>query len=151
VAHAEHGCTGDLKVLSNPSVDDPENSERGKRIRNFKGVRAKAAIASGAVLLAGLGVAATASPAQAVKSDCDSGALCSWLNTSYVGASGQVWGNNTDLRQYDGARRVAQSAAGSVAASASEQNQGNDSTEGAMPITNQGVANRPARPPGRLD
>lgn len=70
-------------------------------MRKSKGVRAKAAIASGAVLLAGLGVAATASPAQAAKSDCDSGALCAWLNTSYVGTPGQVWGNNTDLRQYD--------------------------------------------------
>jgi hypothetical protein len=70
-------------------------------MRKSKGVRAKAAIAAGAVLLAGLGVAATASPAQAAKSDCDSGALCAWLNTSYVGTPGQVWGNNTDLRQYD--------------------------------------------------
>ncbi|MGW6580560.1 peptidase inhibitor family I36 protein [Streptomyces globisporus] len=70
-------------------------------MRKFQGVRTKAAIASGAVLLAGLGVAATASPAQAAKSDCSSGALCAWLSTSYVGTPGQVWGNNTDLRQYN--------------------------------------------------
>ncbi|MYX04468.1 hypothetical protein GTY72_33365 [Streptomyces sp. SID8378] len=67
----------------------------------MKGVRAKAAIASGAVLLAGLGMAATASPAQAAKSDCSSGALCAWLSSSYAGTPGQVWGNNTNLRQYD--------------------------------------------------
>ncbi|MFQ6854253.1 peptidase inhibitor family I36 protein [Streptomyces sp. 35M1] len=70
-------------------------------MRTIKGVRAKAAIASGAVLLAGLGMAATASPAQAAKSDCSSGALCAWLSSSYAGTPGQVWGNNTDLRQYN--------------------------------------------------
>ncbi|SNB88637.1 MULTISPECIES: peptidase inhibitor family I36 protein [unclassified Streptomyces] len=70
-------------------------------MRKIKGVRAKAAIASGAVLLAGLGMAATASPAQAAKSDCSSGALCAWLSSSYAGTPGQVWGNNTNLRQYD--------------------------------------------------
>ncbi|MFJ8862926.1 peptidase inhibitor family I36 protein [Streptomyces sp. NPDC102451] len=70
-------------------------------MRKFIGLRAKAAVASGAVLLAGLGVAATAAPAQAAKADCSAGALCAWLATSYAGDPGEVFGNNTDLRQYN--------------------------------------------------
>ncbi|KUN98973.1 peptidase inhibitor family I36 protein [Streptomyces caeruleatus] len=70
-------------------------------MRKFGGTRAKAVIAAGAMLLGGLGVAATASPAQAALSDCDPGSLCAYVGTHYAGTPGQVKGDNKDLLQYD--------------------------------------------------
>ncbi|MFD6281905.1 peptidase inhibitor family I36 protein [Streptomyces sp. NPDC060209] len=70
-------------------------------MRKFIALRTKAAVAAGAVLLAGLGVAATAAPAQAAISDCSAGALCAWLATGYAGDPGEVFGDNTNLRQYN--------------------------------------------------
>ncbi|MFR9724635.1 peptidase inhibitor family I36 protein [Streptomyces sp. MS19] len=65
----------------------------------FKGKTA--AVAAGATLLAGLGLGVVATPAQAAWSDCDSGALCAYTETSGGGTPGQVWGDNGDLRQYN--------------------------------------------------
>lgn len=67
----------------------------------LRGIRAKVGIASGAVLLAGLGMGATAAPAQAAQSDCSAGALCAYLATDYAGDPGEVYGDNSDLRQYE--------------------------------------------------
>jgi hypothetical protein len=67
----------------------------------FGGLRAKAGIAAGAMLLGGLGVAATASPAQAALEDCDSGSLCGYIGTHFAGTPGQVEGDNKDLTQYN--------------------------------------------------
>ncbi|MFH8442869.1 peptidase inhibitor family I36 protein [Streptomyces sp. NPDC018026] len=64
-------------------------------------IRTRIAAAFGAVALAGLGIAATATPASASWSDCDSGALCAYLGDSGAGTPGQVFGNNTDLLQYN--------------------------------------------------
>ncbi|MGW0707073.1 peptidase inhibitor family I36 protein [Streptomyces sp. NPDC002643] len=66
----------------------------------FRGIRTKAAAAVGAVALAGMGVTLGATPAHAAKSDCPSGALCVWTQTSYGGTRGQVFGNNADLTIY---------------------------------------------------
>ena len=64
-------------------------------------IRTRIAAAFGAAVLAGLGIAATATPASAAYSQCDSGALCAYLYDSGVGTPGQVFGNNTNLEQYD--------------------------------------------------
>lgn len=69
-------------------------------MRKFGGMRAKAGIAAGAMLLGGLGVAATASPAQASFTDCPSGSLCAFTLTNYGGTPGKVSGDNKDLLQY---------------------------------------------------
>lgn len=69
-------------------------------MRKFGGMRAKAGIAAGAMLLGGLGVAATASPAQAAITDCTSGSLCGYVPTNYGGKPGKVSGDNKDLLQY---------------------------------------------------
>ncbi|MFB7651601.1 MULTISPECIES: peptidase inhibitor family I36 protein [unclassified Streptomyces] len=60
-----------------------------------------AAITAGGTLVAALGVSLTATPAQASWDDCESGALCAYSKTKGGGTPGQVWGNNSDLRQYD--------------------------------------------------
>ncbi|MDG9703100.1 peptidase inhibitor family I36 protein [Streptomyces sp. DH37] len=67
----------------------------------IKAARSKVALAAGAAVLAGLGVGATAAPAQAAWSDCSSGALCAYLSTNGGGDPGEVFGNNNDLRQYN--------------------------------------------------
>jgi hypothetical protein len=64
-------------------------------------IRTRIAAAFGAAVLAGLGVAATATPASAAYSQCESGALCAYLYDSGTGTPGQVFGNNTNLEQYD--------------------------------------------------
>ncbi|MGW0456739.1 peptidase inhibitor family I36 protein [Streptomyces tendae] len=64
-------------------------------------IRTKIAAAFGAAALAGLGIAATATPASAAWSDCDSGALCAYLSDGGGGTPGQVFGNNTNLEQYN--------------------------------------------------
>ncbi|GEB58669.1 peptidase inhibitor family I36 protein [Streptomyces gardneri] len=58
----------------------------------------KKLIASVAVIAAaGLGV--TATPAAA--DPCPSGALCAYLSTNYAGDPGTVYGNNSNLLQYN--------------------------------------------------
>ncbi|NNN31379.1 peptidase inhibitor family I36 protein [Streptomyces sp. S3(2020)] len=64
-------------------------------------IRNKIAALIGAAALAGLGIAATATPANAAWSDCDSGALCAYLGDYGYGTPGQVFGNNTNLEQYN--------------------------------------------------
>ncbi|MFJ7070850.1 peptidase inhibitor family I36 protein [Streptomyces sp. NPDC101115] len=60
----------------------------------------KKLIASAAVLAAaGLGVGLSVTPASA--SPCPSGALCAYLYTDYTGDPGTVYGNNTNLLQYN--------------------------------------------------
>jgi hypothetical protein len=61
----------------------------------------KIAAVVGAAVLTGLGVAVTATPANAAYSDCDSGALCAYLYDDGVGTPGQVFGDNSNLLQYD--------------------------------------------------
>jgi hypothetical protein len=67
----------------------------------IKAIRTKAAVLAGATVLAGLGVGAMAAPAQAAWSDCDGGALCAYLSANGGGTPGQVFGNNSNLRQYN--------------------------------------------------
>ncbi|WP_327317357.1 peptidase inhibitor family I36 protein [Streptomyces sp. NBC_01235] len=64
-------------------------------------IRKKIAAAVGAAALAGLGIAATATPASAAWSDCSSGALCAYLGDSGAGDPGEVFGDNTNLEQYN--------------------------------------------------
>ncbi|MEU3900439.1 peptidase inhibitor family I36 protein [Streptomyces sp. NPDC045251] len=63
--------------------------------------RKKIAAALGAATLAGLGIFATATPASAAWSDCDSGALCAYLSDNGGGTPGQVFGTNSNLLQYN--------------------------------------------------
>lgn len=51
-------------------------------------------------MLAGLGVGAMATPAQAAWADCPAGALCSYLNATGGGAPGTVYGDNSNLRGF---------------------------------------------------
>ncbi|MCU4746970.1 MULTISPECIES: peptidase inhibitor family I36 protein [Streptomyces] len=67
----------------------------------IKALRTKIGIAAGATVLAGVGIGAMATPAQAAFSDCSAGALCAYLSTSGGGSPGQVFGDNSNLRQYD--------------------------------------------------
>lgn len=64
-------------------------------------IRKKLAAVLGTAALAGLGIAATATPASAAWSDCDSGALCAYLSDSGGGTPGQVFGDNSNLLQYN--------------------------------------------------
>lgn len=64
-------------------------------------IRTKLAAAFGAAALAGLGIAATATPASAAWSDCSSGALCAYLGDNGSGDPGEVFGDNTNLEQYN--------------------------------------------------
>ncbi|MBE8474358.1 peptidase inhibitor family I36 protein [Streptomyces justiciae] len=64
-------------------------------------IRTRIAAAIGAAALAGLGVAATATPASAAYSDCSSGALCAYLSDNGVGDPGEVFGDNSNLLQYN--------------------------------------------------
>ncbi|MBC9725782.1 peptidase inhibitor family I36 protein [Streptomyces sp. TRM68367] len=64
-------------------------------------IRHKIATAFGAAALAGLGIAATATPANASYAQCDSGALCAYLGDGGAGSPGQVFGDNRDLLQYN--------------------------------------------------
>ncbi|MEU1871849.1 hypothetical protein RKD37_003911 [Streptomyces ambofaciens] len=64
-------------------------------------IRNKLAAVLGAAALAGLGIAATATPASAAWSDCDSGALCAYLSDNGGGTPGQVFGDNSNLLQYN--------------------------------------------------
>ncbi|MDV5145579.1 peptidase inhibitor family I36 protein [Streptomyces sp. SBC-4] len=60
----------------------------------------KKLIASVAVIAAaGLGAGVTASPAAAAA--CPSGALCAYLSANYAGDPGTVYGNNSNLLQYN--------------------------------------------------
>ncbi|MFI8949307.1 peptidase inhibitor family I36 protein [Streptomyces sp. NPDC053750] len=63
-------------------------------------IRTKIAAAFGAAALAGLGIAATATPASAAWTDCSSGALCAYLGDNGAGDPGEVFGDNTNLLQY---------------------------------------------------
>jgi hypothetical protein len=63
-------------------------------------IRKKIAAAVGAAVLAGLGIGATATPANAAWTDCSSGSLCAYLGDSGAGDPGQVSGNNSNLLQY---------------------------------------------------
>ncbi|NEB12046.1 hypothetical protein G3I32_24920 [Streptomyces coelicoflavus] len=55
----------------------------------------------GAAMLAGLAVAATASPAGADPwAGCRSGALCAYTQANGYGDPGEVFGDNDNLRQY---------------------------------------------------
>ncbi|WP_327348968.1 peptidase inhibitor family I36 protein [Streptomyces europaeiscabiei] len=63
-------------------------------------IRRKIAATLGAAVLAGLGTVATATPANAQLTDCDSGALCAWDKDDYMGVRGQVFGDNSNLLQY---------------------------------------------------
>ncbi|MFC8533018.1 peptidase inhibitor family I36 protein [Streptomyces sp. NPDC057249] len=64
-------------------------------------IRKKLAAVLGTAALAGLGIAATATPASAAWSDCGSGNLCAYLSDNGVGDPGEVSGNNTNLEQYN--------------------------------------------------
>ncbi|MFH8973320.1 peptidase inhibitor family I36 protein [Streptomyces sp. NPDC017890] len=64
-------------------------------------IRKTLAATLGAVVLAGLGISATATPASAAWSDCDPGALCAYLSDNGGGTPGQVFGDNANLEQYD--------------------------------------------------
>ncbi|MEN3586163.1 peptidase inhibitor family I36 protein [Streptomyces sp. ZYX-F-203] len=55
----------------------------------------------GAAALAGAGLAMTATPASAAYSDCTPGALCAYTGDSGYGSPGKVYGDNTNLLQYD--------------------------------------------------
>ncbi|MFB7083854.1 peptidase inhibitor family I36 protein [Streptomyces sp. NPDC056296] len=63
-------------------------------------IKKKIAAVLGAAALAGLGIAATATPASAAYSDCSSGALCAYLGDHGAGDPGEVFGDNRDLLQY---------------------------------------------------
>jgi Peptidase inhibitor family I36 len=63
-------------------------------------LRVKITCAIGAMMLAALGVIATAAPANASWSQCPSGALCAYVHPNGGGAPGPVWGNNRNLHQY---------------------------------------------------
>ncbi|MFW6690355.1 peptidase inhibitor family I36 protein [Streptomyces sp. MAR4 CNX-425] len=62
--------------------------------------RAKIAAAATAAVLAGIGVAATATPASAAWGGCRSGALCAYVQPNGGGDPGEVFGDNSNLRQY---------------------------------------------------
>ncbi|GAA5212810.1 MULTISPECIES: peptidase inhibitor family I36 protein [Streptomyces] len=64
-------------------------------------IRKKIAAVLGAAALAGLGIAATATPASAAWTDCSSGALCAYLGDNGSGDPGEVFGDNTNLLQYN--------------------------------------------------
>ncbi|MDO0935737.1 peptidase inhibitor family I36 protein [Streptomyces sp. DG2A-72] len=64
-------------------------------------IRNKIAAVVGAAALAGLGIAATATPANAAWSDCSSGALCAYLSDNGGGDPGEVFGDNTNLLQFN--------------------------------------------------
>ncbi|MFF6874510.1 MULTISPECIES: peptidase inhibitor family I36 protein [unclassified Streptomyces] len=66
----------------------------------FKGVRAKAGIASGAVLLAGLGIGATSGTAAAASGDCPKGWFCVWSGENYSGRMQKVQYDNADLSMH---------------------------------------------------
>ncbi|QOV36133.1 peptidase inhibitor family I36 protein [Streptomyces ferrugineus] len=63
-------------------------------------IRKKIAAVVGTAMLAGLGIAATATPANAAWSDCSSGALCAYLSDNGAGDPGEVFGDNSNLLQY---------------------------------------------------
>lgn len=54
-------------------------------------VRTPAATLSAIALFAGLGVAASAAPAHAAKSDCPAGALCAYSQADFAGTPGKVY------------------------------------------------------------
>ncbi|MEU9199298.1 peptidase inhibitor family I36 protein [Streptomyces sp. NPDC048332] len=64
-------------------------------------IRKKLAAALGTAALAGLAIAATATSASAAWSDCSSGALCAYLGDSGAGDPGEVFGDNSNLEQYN--------------------------------------------------
>jgi len=66
----------------------------------LKGLRTRAGIATGAVLLAGLGLGATSGTASAASSDCPKGWLCVWLGENYTGRMQKVQYDNADLSPY---------------------------------------------------
>ncbi|MFJ9760908.1 peptidase inhibitor family I36 protein [Streptomyces sp. NPDC101149] len=61
----------------------------------------KIGVVLGAAALVATGALVTAGPATAAYSDCPSGALCAYLGTGGYGDPGTVWGNNTNLLQYN--------------------------------------------------
>lgn len=63
-------------------------------------IRKKLAAVVGTAMLAGLGIAATATPASAAYGDCTPGALCAFLGDNGAGDPGEVFGNNSNLLQY---------------------------------------------------
>ncbi|MFE6721885.1 peptidase inhibitor family I36 protein [Streptomyces albidoflavus] len=66
-----------------------------------KALRTRIGLTAGATLIAGLGLGAVGTPAQAAWVDCDPGALCAYLQTNGGGSPGRVYGDNANLRQYD--------------------------------------------------
>ena len=66
----------------------------------FRGVRPKAGVLSGALLLAGLGVGTTSGAAAAASSDCPKGWFCVWLGENYTGRMQKVQYDNADLSAY---------------------------------------------------
>ncbi|MFC8424801.1 peptidase inhibitor family I36 protein [Streptomyces sp. NPDC057236] len=64
-------------------------------------IKKKIAAVLGTAALAGLGIAVTATPASAAWTDCSSGALCAYLGDNGAGDPGEVFGDNTNLLQYN--------------------------------------------------
>ncbi|MFJ8590250.1 peptidase inhibitor family I36 protein [Streptomyces sp. NPDC093598] len=69
-------------------------------MNGFKGVRAKAGVVSGTVLLAGLGLGATSGTAAAASGDCPKGWLCVWAGENYTGRMQKVEYDNADLSMH---------------------------------------------------
>ncbi|MDR6975058.1 hypothetical protein J2X68_001742 [Streptomyces sp. 3330] len=67
----------------------------------MKRILAKAGIVLGSVALATTGALITAAPANAALSDCPSGGLCAYLGVNGSGDPGVVYGDNTNLLQYN--------------------------------------------------
>ncbi|MFD8734517.1 peptidase inhibitor family I36 protein [Streptomyces sp. NPDC059618] len=66
----------------------------------MKRILAKAGIALGSVALATTGALVTAGPANAAWS-CPSGGLCAYLGVNGAGTPGVVYGDNSNLLQYN--------------------------------------------------
>ncbi|MFE4399978.1 peptidase inhibitor family I36 protein, partial [Kitasatospora sp. NPDC056808] len=58
-------------------------------------------LTAGATLMAGLGLGAISTPAQAAWPACDPGALCAFTSRMGGGSPGRVYGDNKNLRVYD--------------------------------------------------
>ncbi|NLU66786.1 peptidase inhibitor family I36 protein [Streptomyces sp. HNM0574] len=58
------------------------------------------ATAAATLVVAGGAAVGTTGTAQAAKSDCPKGYLCSWSTTHFKGKPGKVSGNNANLRKY---------------------------------------------------